>query len=209
MLSRLRPGGVPGGPPPVGARRASTAGSEEPEAATDVGRRRDAPRPVPRVSEGRKWRGAVDTLPERARITDAPPGENGPGEGEGDTGDTAPGPKRPKGRANSLRWARRGPPALVNGGLKKVRDPWNSTAAEKSRCSGLESEGTANDPLTYPFKNSHQDLLDGLAKKPLTAALVKLEQSGVLVNDAGEVSFWQRDVLFPICNRCSIMQGLQ
>ena len=46
-------------------------------------------------------------------------------------------------------------------------------------------------------------------KKPLTAALVKLEQSGVLVNDAGEVSFWQRDVLFPICNRCSIMKGLQ
>ena len=26
---------------------------------------------------------------------------------------------------------------------------------------GLESEGTAKDPLTYPFKNSHQDLLDG------------------------------------------------
>ena len=32
--------------PAVEARRASAAGSEEPEAATDVGRRLDAPRPV-------------------------------------------------------------------------------------------------------------------------------------------------------------------
>ena len=42
----------PGRTPAVGARRASAAGSEEPEAATDVGRLRDAPRPVHRASEG-------------------------------------------------------------------------------------------------------------------------------------------------------------
>ena len=50
--------------PAVGAlhRGASAAGSEEPEAATDVGRRRDAPRPVLRASEGRRWPGALDNL---------------------------------------------------------------------------------------------------------------------------------------------------
>ena len=37
----------PGRTPAVGARRASAAGSEEPETATDVGRRRDTPRPSP------------------------------------------------------------------------------------------------------------------------------------------------------------------
>ena len=65
----------------------------------------------------------------------------------------------------------------------KVRHPRNSTAAEKFKVFriGLESEGAAKDPLTYPFKNSHQNLLDGLAKKLLTAALVKLKQRGVLV----------------------------
>ena len=43
----------PGRTTAVGARRASAAArSEEPEAATDVGRRRDAPRPVLRASEG-------------------------------------------------------------------------------------------------------------------------------------------------------------
>ena len=67
--------------------------------------------------------------------------------------------ERPGGRANILRWARRGP--LVNGGMKKVRDPRNSAAAKKSRVfRGLEGEGAAKDPLTYPFKNSHQNLLD-------------------------------------------------
>ena len=86
------------------------------------------------------------------------------------------GRRRPKGRANIPRWARRGP--LVNGGMKKVRDPRNSTAAEKVKVSriGLESEGAAKDPLTYPFKMSRQTLLDGFAKKPFTAALIKLNQ---------------------------------
>ena len=81
----------PGRTPAVGARRASAAGSEEPEAATEVGRRRDAQRPVHRASENRRWRGAVDNLPLRVRTAQAPPGECGPGEGGGDTGDTAPG----------------------------------------------------------------------------------------------------------------------
>ena len=74
--------------------------------------------------------------------------------------------------------------------MKKVRDPQNSTAAEKVKVFriGLESKGAAKDPLTYPFKDSHQNLLDGLAKKPLTAALVKLKQRAALVDDAGEVS---------------------
>ena len=71
----------PGQTPAVGARRASAAGSEEPETATHVGRRRDTPRPVLRASDGQRWRGAVDNLPERARIADASPGESGPGEG--------------------------------------------------------------------------------------------------------------------------------
>ena len=74
--------------------------------------------------------------------------------------------------------------------MKKVRDPRNSTAAEKVKVFriGLECEGAAKDPLTYPFKNSYQNLLDGLAKKSLTAALVKMKQRGVLVNDSREVS---------------------
>ena len=74
--------------------------------------------------------------------------------------------------------------------MKKVRDPRDSTAAEKIKVFriGLESKGAAKDSLTHPFKNSHQNLLDGLAKKPLTAALVKLKQRGVLIDDAREVS---------------------
>ena len=51
-------------------------------------------------------------------------------------------------RASFRSWARTGP--LVNGGMKKVRDPRNSTAAEKVKVFriGLESEGAAKDPLT-------------------------------------------------------------
>ena len=54
----------------------------------------------------------------------------------------------------------------------------------------MESKGAAKDQLTllsssssdtYPFKNSHKNLPDELVKKPLTAALVKLKQRGVLV----------------------------
>ena len=46
--------------------------------------------------------------------------------------------------------------------MKKVRNPWNSSAAEivKVFRIGLESEGAAKDKLTYPFKNSHINLLD-------------------------------------------------
>ena len=53
----------------------------------------------------------------------------------------------------------------------------------------LESEGAAKTPLTYTFKNSHQKLrlVDGLSKKPLTAALIKVKQRGMLVYDAREV----------------------
>ena len=42
-------------------------------------------------------------------------------------------------RKGVLRRARRGP--LVDGGMKKIRDPWNSTAAEKFKKFriGLES----------------------------------------------------------------------
>ena len=134
------------------ADRASAAGSEEPEAATDVSRRRDAPRPVHRASESQRWRGTT------CQSECASPGERAC-EGGGDTGNTAPG-GRPGGRANILK-----------------------SQAEKFKVFriGLESEGAAKDPLTYPFKNSHQNLLDGLAKKLLTAALVKLKQRGVLV----------------------------
>ena len=44
--------------------RASAAGSEDREAAREGGRRQDAPGPVLRASEGRRWRGAVDKLSE-------------------------------------------------------------------------------------------------------------------------------------------------
>ena len=73
--------------------------------------------------------------------------------------------------------------------MKKVRDPRNSTAAEKIKVFriGLESKGAAKDSLTHPFKNSHQNLLDRLAKKPLTASLIKMKQRGVLIDDTREV----------------------
>ena len=54
---------APPGTPAVGARRASAAGSEELEAATNVGRRLDAMRTVHRASESWRWGGAVDNLP--------------------------------------------------------------------------------------------------------------------------------------------------
>ena len=82
--------------------------------------------------------------------------------------------------------AGQGKEPLVNVGMRKVRDPRNSTAAEKVKVFriGLESEVAAKDPLVHPFKNSHQNHLDRLAKRPLTPALVKFEQRGVLVNDS-------------------------
>ena len=68
---------------------------------------------------------------------------------------------------------------LSHTGMKKASDPRNSTAAKKIKVFGIgletvESESAAKDSLTYPFKNSHQNLLDGLAK--------------VLIDDAREVS---------------------
>ena len=84
-LSRL----LPGEPHRQGA-HASAAGSEDPEAVTEGGRRLDVPRPVLRASESQRWRGAVDNLPKLVLIADAPRWESGPGEGGGDTGDTAP-----------------------------------------------------------------------------------------------------------------------
>ena len=83
-MSHTKTAPAPGraGTPAGGVRCASAAGSEEPEIATDVDRRRDPPRQVLRAadSEGRRWRGlgAVDrdTLPDRVRIADAPLGES-------------------------------------------------------------------------------------------------------------------------------------
>ena len=70
--------------PAVRARRVSASGSlsEEPEAATDVDRRRDAPRPALRTSAGRRWRGAVDNLPQRVQVAYAPPRRAGQGKEE-------------------------------------------------------------------------------------------------------------------------------
>ena len=52
---------------------------------------------------------------------------------------------------------------------------------------GLKSEVATKDLLTYPFKNSHPNLLDWWAKKLLTAVLVKFEQRGMLVNYSRKV----------------------
>ena len=80
--------------PAVGARRASAAGSEEPESATDVGRRRDAPRPVLRASEGRRCGEQWTTCQSECESPTLRPrsglGWGWAGEGGGDTGDTAP-----------------------------------------------------------------------------------------------------------------------
>ena len=97
------------------------------------------------------------------------------------------GPKRPGGRGYILRWARRG--SLVNGGMKKVRDPRNSTAAEKFkvlkiRLVLLESEGASSlTPSKIATKTSWTNWQN---LKQFTAALVK-EQRGVLVYDSREV----------------------
>ena len=65
--------------PAVGARRASAAGSEETEAATDVDRRRDAPR----ASEGgEQW----TTCQSECESPSLPPGRAGQGKEEGTQG---------------------------------------------------------------------------------------------------------------------------
>ena len=80
----------------------------------------------------------MDSRPEQVRTADAPPGrrvglELGQGiwkeEGTQDTGSQEFG-----GGANVLRWAGRGP--VVVGGVKKIRDPRNSIAAEKFKVLG-------------------------------------------------------------------------
>ena len=119
-----------------------------PQMLAGVGTRRDQCSGSRRAGGGGEERTACGSECESPTL---PPGKAGQ-EKEGGT-------ERPGGRANILGWARRGP--LVNGGMKKVRDPRNSAAAKKSRVfRGLEGEGAAKDPLTYPFKNSHQNLLD-------------------------------------------------
>ena len=128
---------LPGRTPTVGALRASV---REPEVVGSIGQ--------PAIASANR-RG----LPRGMRARGRRRGHRGHG------------PRGPSGKAKFRRWARRG--LLVNGDLNKVRDPRNSTAAEKVKVSriGLQSEGAAKDPLTYPFKSSHQNLLDGLAKK--------------------------------------------
>ena len=48
-----------------------------------------APPPGLGAAEFLRWRGAVDSRPEREQTADASPGECWPGEGEGDTGGRA------------------------------------------------------------------------------------------------------------------------
>ena len=150
-----------GGPPPSGrgARAPPEVKIPKPLQRVAVGAatRRDTPRPVLRASEGRRWRGAVDKLPKRVRIADAPPGESGPGEG-GVTGDTAPKDPEAGGRAKVVRWARR---RLLFRVHQKNQGPTEQHSGGKMVFRiGLESEGAANDPHTYPIKNSHQNILD-------------------------------------------------
>ena len=70
--------------------------------------------------------------------------------------------------------------------MKKIRDPRNSIAEEKLKAfsTGLVGEGAIKHALTNAFENSHQILrvLDRLAKKPLTAPLVKFWEKGVLAH---------------------------
>ena len=92
------------------ARRQSAAKSEDPEAAAEDCRRRDAPLPMHSASEGLRWRGASG---QPARVSAnrrcSPLGERA----RGRRGQRRRCPKRPRGGAKVWRWARRGP--LVNG----------------------------------------------------------------------------------------------
>ena len=66
--------------PAVGARRASATGREEPEAATGVGRRRGAPRPVLRASESRRCGEQWTSCQSECESPTLPPGSgHGPG----------------------------------------------------------------------------------------------------------------------------------
>ena len=95
------------------------------------------PRLVLRASEGLRWRGASNNLPERVRTADAPPGRAGQGKEEG-TQET-----RPQETWRQGQHPEAGP--LVDGGIEKVRDPRNSTEAKKFKVfgMGLEGEGAA------------------------------------------------------------------
>ena len=110
-----------------------------------------------------------------------PPGRAGQGKEEG-TQETLPQETWRQGQHPEV--CEKGTPGQW--GHEKSQGPMEQHSAEKVKVFriGLESEGAAKDPLTYPFKNSHQNLLDRLAKKTLTAALVKVKQRGVLVYDS-------------------------
>ena len=188
MLSRLRPGG-----PPLserGARAPPEVQSQKPPPVKTVGgthRGRGAQgRGGPEVAGG-PW----TTRQIECESLTLPPGRAGQGEEEEGTQERRP--RETWRRANMLRRARRGPLVIHGGrwGHGKSQGPvWTSAAAEKVEVlrMGPEGEGAAKDPLTRPFQNSHRNLLDGLAKKQLTAAWAKLEQGGVLVHDARDVS---------------------
>ena len=153
MQSRL----LPGGPTPSGLDAsaaggpAAAAGREEPEAATDVGRRRDSQRPVLRASEGRRWWGAraVDNLPDCERA--------GQGKEEG-TQETRPQETWRKGLHPEV--GQKGIPGQW--GHEKSQGPTKQHSCGKIQ--GIEDKtgptGERRCQFTYPFKNSHQNLLD-------------------------------------------------
>ena len=131
--------------PAVEARRTSAAGSEDPEAATAGGRRRDAQRPVLRAAEGRRWRGAVDNMQSArasANSRRSHPGDSRPGE-EG-TQETRP----------QETWRRKGPgqhPGVGQTGTSMGARKKSESKVKVFRI-GLESEGAAKDTAHMPLQ---------------------------------------------------------
>ena len=152
----------------VGARRASSAGSEYPEAAKDGaegGRqtRRDwCSRPQRAGDGGEQWTTCQNEC-ESPTIT---PGTAGRGKEE-EAQETGPQETWRKGQRPEVGQSQKGTPGPW--GHEENQGPTEQYSVEKIQGIriGLESEGATKDPVTPPLKNSHQNLLDCLAKKPV------------------------------------------
>ena len=144
--------------------------------------RKDSLRQVLSAAGSLRWRGAVDSRPERVRTADARAGQ-----GKEDGAQQAGNPrsqawKGTKGSTGSYRQpednrARRGHsrqgPKSSGGrpdrGMKKIRDPRSSRAAEKFEVFTVQdwTGGRRCDQIPS-YKRLGQNLVDRLAKKPLT-----------------------------------------
>ena len=121
------------------------------------------------ASEGRRWRAAVDNLP------DCLCSSQGELARERRRGHRRHFPKRPEESANILRWARRGPLPWSIGACIKQRPTEQHSNGKIQDIQGWTGELRCYPILAHiPFKKSHQNLLTYWREKLVDGSIGKV-----------------------------------